>query len=317
MRERESVLWIGSGRWFVVYDMLSLESDRDVIECVWCEWICVAILMKFESHYLYYLRLRVRHRPREGDAHSRRRCRNPYREVRLSPAVSRPQRSYRQLLTLFVGTNPVTVGSGCPSSICGRVRGSCLGGDGSRRPWPSAGCPRVTYGLLTDGSAPTPFPFGLLPREPSSCPSSYAQEAARASPPSCAKMSRGGGGGCGGGGGGGRWRRRWLWWHLRRRRRRLNAQVGHRWQLRRKARWSEEGWPCRRKRPRRAGRSRDVVPNRSVALELCPVEDAVTYRAELESAICIGFVEHVLWLHALGGGLDGGGSWCQAAYGDF
>ena len=58
---RESVYGIGYGRLFVVYDMLSLESDRDVIECVWCEWICVAILMKFESHY--YLRLRVRHRP--------------------------------------------------------------------------------------------------------------------------------------------------------------------------------------------------------------------------------------------------------------
>ena len=96
MRER-AFYGIGSGRLFVVYDMLSLESDRDVIECVWCEWICMAILMKFESHYLYYLRLRVRHRPVKEMPHSRRRCRNPYREVRLSPAVSRPQRSYRQL----------------------------------------------------------------------------------------------------------------------------------------------------------------------------------------------------------------------------
>ena len=33
MRER-AFYGIGSGRWFVVYDMLSLESDRDVIECV-------------------------------------------------------------------------------------------------------------------------------------------------------------------------------------------------------------------------------------------------------------------------------------------
>ena len=48
-----------------------------------------------------------------------------------------------------------------------------------------------------------------------------------------------------------------------------------------------------------------------------PVEYAVTNRAELESTICIGFVEHVLWLLAFGGGLDGGGRRCQAAYFDF